>query len=277
MKADIERSTNLEDSYESELEEMNVPESFDSEEEFELLAGYEDENGVVHKTYTLREITGEDEEYINRSDIKQNGAKVATALLTRCITKLGTLTKKELGPKKWEEIFKEKLFIGDRDIMLLTLRKKSTGEEIEVTHTCPNPNCKAKLKTIINIDELEIKPYDGMKTIPFELPKGFVDHKGILHREGTMRRPNGLDGEILTPVAKNNIAKATSLLLARLCSFSDGAHIDPTIMAKLTIKDRNYLQELLNEHQFGVDMTVPIMCDQCGEEFKGNLNQSNFI
>lgn len=276
MKADIERHMNEE----NETLDVEVDTNYDvadTEEEFELLAGYTDENDVTHKTYTLREITGEDEEFINRSDIKTNGAKVATALLSRCVLSIGTLTKKALGPKKWEQIFKEGLFIGDRDIMLLQLRKISTGSEIEVVHNCPNPNCRAKLKTIIDIDELEITPYDGIKEVPFELPKGYTDNKGVLHKSGIMRRPNGLDGEILTPVAKNNIAKATSLLLARLCSFSDGAYIDQSVMAKLTLKDRNYLQSVLEEHQFGIDMTVPVVCDQCGEEFRGNLNQSNFI
>lgn len=274
MNVDTKRNMNEEKLAE---EEVVIPESFDTTEEHDLLAGYKDDSGVVHKTFTVRDITGEDEEFINRSDIKSNGAKVATALLTRCVTSIGTLTKKELGPKKWESIFKEGIFVGDRDIMLLTLRKQSTGEEIEVVHTCPNPQCKAKLKTVINVDELDIIPYDGMETIPFTLPKGYVDHKGVLHREGTMRRPNGLDAELLTPLAKNNMAKATSLLLARICTFNDGAHVDQSVMAKLTLKDRTYLQELLNEHSFGVDMTVPVMCDQCGEEFRGNLNQSNFI
>lgn len=278
MKANIEKHMKAEEEFTADMEEESVElELTDDDEEYELLAGYVDEDGVTHKTYTLREITGEDEEYISRSDIKINGAKVATALLTRCVTRLGTITKKSVGPKKWEQIFKEDLLIGDRDIMLLNLRKKSTGSEIEVVHTCPNPNCKAKLKTVIDLDELEIVPFDGKREIPFELPKGYRDHKGVLHRNGVMRRPNGLDGEVLTPVAKNNMAKATSLLLSRLCSFDDGAFVDQTVMAKLTIKDRNYLQQLLEDNPFGVDMTVPIMCDQCGEEFKGNLNQSNFI
>lgn len=260
----------------AEIADREAQNTFDEGVEHELLAGYVDENGVTHKTYTLREMTGEDEEYINRSDIKSNGAKVSTALLSRCVTSIGTLTKKAVGPKKWDEIFKS-ILVGDRDIMLLELRKQSIGSSIEVVHTCPNKECRAKLKTIIDVDELEITPYDGLREIPFELPKGYVDGKGVLHRNGKMRRPNGLDGEILTPVAKNNMAKAESLLLSRICQFDDGAYIDQSVMAKLSMKDRNYLQELLNEHSFGVNMTVPVMCDRCGEEFTGNLNQSNFI
>ena len=259
------------------LAEEQANGSFDENKEYTLLAGYVDKDGITHSTFTLREMTGADEEFVNRSDIKTNGAKVATALLSRCVLSVGTLTRKSVGnPKDWENIFKE-MYTGDRDIMLLELRRLSIGDTIEVTHTCPNSECKAKLKTEVSIDELTILEFDGMREIPFELPKGYKDRKGVLHKTGIMRRPNGLDGELLTPLAKNNIAKAETTLLTRICKFDDGAYIDESVMASLSVRDRNYLQTLLNDHQFGIDMTVDVMCDHCGEYFKGNLNQSNFI
>lgn len=259
------------------LAEEQANGSFDENKEYTLLAGYVDKDGITHSTFTLREMTGADEEFVNRSDIKTNGAKVATALLSRCVLSVGTLTRKSVGnPKDWENIFKE-MYTGDRDIMLLELRRLSIGDTIEVTHTCPNPECKAKLKTEVSINELTILEFDGMREIPFELPRGYKDRKGVLHKTGIMRRPNGLDGELLTPLAKNNIAKAETTLLTRICKFDDGAYIDESVMASLSVRDRNYLQTLLNDHQFGIDMTVDVMCDHCGEYFKGNLNQSNFI
>lgn len=261
----------------NEIADSHSEGSFDEEKVYDLLAGYVDKDGVCHKTFTIREMTGADEEYVNRADIKSNGAKITTALLSRCVQSVGTLTRKSVGnPKDWEDIFK-KMFVGDRDVILLELRRISIGETIEVSHTCPNPECKAKLKTEISIDELQINEFDGLREIPFELPKGYKDRKGVLHKTGVMRRPNGLDGELLTPIAKKNIAKAETTLLTRICKFDDGAYIDESVMASLSVKDRNYLQSLLNDHQFGVDMTVDIMCDHCGELFKGNLNQSNFI
>lgn len=271
-----EREKEYSDSIDA-LAEEQANGSFDENKEYSLLAGYVDKDGITHSTFTLREMTGADEEFVNRSDIKTNGAKVATALLSRCVLSVGTLTRKSVGnPKDWENIFKE-MYTGDRDIMLLELRRISIGDTIEVTHTCPNPECKAKLKTEVGIDELTILEFDGMREIPFELPRGYKDRKGVLHKTGIMRRPNGLDGELLTPLAKNNIAKAETTLLTRICKFDDGAYIDESVMASLSVRDRNYLQTLLNDRQFGIDMTVDVMCDHCGEYFKGNLNQSNFI
>lgn len=249
----------------------------DENEVNDLLAGYVDKDGVCHKTFTIREMTGADEEYINRADIKSNGARVITALLSRCVLSVGTLTKKSVGnPKEWENIFKDMLS-GDRDIIMLAIRRESIGDTIEVTHTCPNPDCKAKLKTVVSLDELAINEFDGIREMPFELPKGYRDRKGEFHKKGIMRRPNGLDGELLTPLAKNNLAKAETTLLTRICRFEDGTHIDESIMSGLTKRDRDYLLSVLNDHPMGVDMTVDVMCDRCGEYFKGNLNQSNFI
>lgn len=248
----------------------------DEESVFEMLAGYKDKDGVTHKEFTLREMTGKDEEAIHKSDVKSNGSKVVSVLLSRCVTRIGTLTPKSLGKNKWEELIKS-LFTGDQDYMLIQLRKMSIGEEIELNHVCPNKDCKAKLHTILDVDELEVVPFSGERVIEFELPRGYKDRKGVLHKTGTLRLPTGLDREVLTPLAKTNLAKAETVMLTRLCKFDDGAYVDDDVMSSLSIRDREYLQKLLQEHFFGVKLETEITCDSCGESFMGSFNASNFI
>ena len=241
---------------------------------FEMLAGYRDKDGVTHKEFTLREITGKDEEAIHKSDVKNNGSKVVSTLLTRCVTRIGTLTPKSMGKQRWEDLIKS-LFVGDQDYMLIQLRKLSIGEEIEVNHVCPN--CKTKLHTVLEVDELEVIPFSGEREIEFELPRGYKDKKGVLHKTGIMRLPTGLDREVLTPLAKSNLAKAETVMLTRLCKFDDGAYVDEDVMSSLSIRDREYLQKLLQEHYFGVKLETEVTCDSCGETFLGSFNASNFI
>lgn len=249
----------------------------DSDEQvWEMLVGYTDKDGVTHKEFTLREITGRDEEAIHSNkNAKNNGSRVASLLLSRCVTSIGTLTQDSMGKQRWEDIIKD-LYVGDQDYMLMQLRKISLGEEIEISHVCPNPECKATLNTVVEIDELEIVPFSGIKKVPFELPKGFKDKKGI-HKNGTIAIPTGLDREILTPLTRNNMAKAETAMLTRLCKFDDGTLIDDEAMGSLSIKDRKYLQELLKDNYFGYDLDLEIVCDSCGEIFRGSLNTSNFI
>ena len=260
------------------MEKAMAQEFNDSDDEFvfEMLAGYKDKDGVTHKEFTLREMTGKDEEAIHKSDVKSNGSKVVSVLLSRCVTRIGTLTPKSLGKQKWEELIKS-LLTGDQDYMLIQLRKMSIGDEIELNHVCPNKDCKAKLNTVLSIDELEVIPFSGERVIEFELPRGYKDKKGVLHKTGTLRLPTGLDREVLTPLAKTNLAKAETVMLTRLCKFDDGAYIDDDVMGSLSIRDREYLQKLLQEHFFGVKLETEITCDSCGETFMGSFNASNFI
>ena len=243
---------------------------------FEMLAGYKDKDGVTHKEFTLREMTGKDEEAIHKSDVKNNGSKVVTVLLSRCVTSIGTLTPKSVGKQKWEDIIRS-LYVGDQDYMLLQLRKISIGEEVELNHVCPNKECKAKLHTTLTLDELEVTPFQGEREIEFELPRGYKDKKGVKHTTGTMRLPTGLDREVLTPLAKTNLAKAETVMLTRLCKFDDGAYVDDDVMSSLSIRDREYLQKLLQKHHFGVKLETEVTCDSCGETFIGSFNASNFI
>lgn len=173
-----------------------------------------------------------------------------------------------------EDVVKS-VYTGDQDVMLMELRKLSISDEISVTHTCPN--CNAKLNTTMTIDELEIIPFNGEEVIPFSLSKGYTDKNGELHTEGVMRRANGYDREILTPLAKKNLARATTVLLTRLCKFNDGMRVDEEVIASLTMRDRDYLNELLSNNNFGYKLSVEVECDQCGEIFEGALNAINFL
>ena len=243
-------------------------------EKFNLLAGYIDKDGNHHTTFTLREMTGRDEEAISKSDVKQNGAKLIATLLERCVLSIGTLTRKSVGGEAWKEVIRE-LLVGDQDYMLIKLRELSMGGEIEVTHTCPY--CKESLKTLLDVSELDIIPFSGQRAVPFSLPKGYRDKKGVLHREGTLRLPTGQDREILTPIARKNVAQASTLMLTRLCKFEDGLYVTEDIMRDLTVRDREYLQKVLQENLFGINLEIDVTCTGCGEDFKGNLNTTNFI
>lgn len=258
---------------EAAIDEMS---EVDENKVYEMLAGYKDKEGIVHKEFTLREMTGRDEEAINKADVKNNGSKLVTTLLIRCVTRIGAYTPKSVGQAKWMDIIRS-LYSGDQDFMLFQLRRLSIGDTFEVNHVCPNDKCKEKLHTEIDIDELEIMPFMGERDIPFQLPSGYVDRKGISHKTGTMRLPTALDREILTPVARNNLAKAETIMLTRLCAFDDGLKVDEDIMADLKVRDREYLQKLQKENLFGVKQEFEVTCSTCGESFTGTFSGSNFF
>lgn len=253
------------------VDELNI----DEEQTFEMLGGYLDDENVLHTTFTVREMTGRDEEAIGKPEVKSNGSKLASVLLQRCVTSIGTLTPQKLGSMRWQEVIRG-LYGADQDVILMKIREVSLGKDIEVNHVCPNPKCGSKLKTIIGVDEFEIEPFKDKRHIDFVLPSGYKDRKGN-HKEGYMRLPTGLDREILTPAAKNNIAKAQTTMLTRLISFNDDTLVTEDVLADMASRDREYLQKLLTENSFGIKLSFEVTCDVCGTAFPGNLSTSNFI
>lgn len=270
--AKLEEEEKLQELNESVQNGITLNDS-DEPQEYEMLCGYKDKDGVMHRTFTIREMNGRDEEAIDRPDFKQNSSKAISALLSRLVQSIGTLNRKDFKPNEWDNIIKS-LYTGDQDYILMQIRRQSVGNEIEVTNKCPS--CGMKLHTFVDIDELEIVPFNGEREAEFDLVKGFTDKKGVTHKTGKIRLATGFDRELLTPVAKRSLAKANTLLLTRLCVFDGGVRIDEDDIRNLVVRDREKLTQLLADMAFGYKLQVDVTCDQCGEEFTASLNAVNF-
>ena len=239
-----------------------------------LLAGYVDKNGVLHSTFTYREMNGKDEEAINKADVRSNGAKLVNVLVERCVVAIGTLTKKECGAQ-WGTIIREMLG-GDLDYMAFKIRELSKGKEVEFTHKCPD--CGTKLTTLVNTDEFNIKPYLGQSVFDFTLVRGYKDGKKEIHKEGVIRLPNGFDREIVTPLFKKNVTTAMTMLFTRLMSFNDGALVTQNLVSEMSLRDREILEKIIKENTFGIDTVIEeITCSSCGASLSGEVGQSNFF
>ena len=238
-----------------------------------LLAGYVDKDGVLHTTFTYREMNGKDEEAISKADVRQNGAKMVNVLVERCVVQIGTLTKKDCGAR-WGTIIREMLG-GDLDYMAFKIRELSKGKEVEFAHKCPN--CGTKLNTVVNTDEFQIKPYMGQSAIDFTLVRGYKDAKGEVHKDGVIRLPNGFDREIVTPLFKKNVSTAMTLMMTRLISFNDGALVTQNNVNEMTLRDREILEKIIKENTFGIDTTLELVCSSCGQDISGEVGQSNFL
>lgn len=238
-----------------------------------MLAGYVDSDGVLHNTFSYREMNGKDEEAISKADVRQNGAKMVNVLVERCVVQIGTLTKKECGAR-WGTIVRE-LLGGDLDYMAFKIRELSKGTEVEFQHKCPN--CGTKLTTIVNTNEFEIKPYMGQSVIDFSLVRGYKDAKGEIHKDGTMRLLNGFDREIVTPLFKKNMSTAMTMMLTRLITFNDGAYVTQNLVNEMTLRDREILEKIIRDNTFGISTNIEINCSSCGQDISGEVGQSNFL
>lgn len=109
----------------------------------------------------------------------------------------------------------------------------------------------------------------------FELPRGYLDDSGILHKEGTMRLANAGD-EILPlkdPRVQQNPGYLTIILLARVVTkLGSLPAIDTRTIEKLYTMDLAYLQDLYQRINTMEAPSYKGVCPHCGKELDVPIN-----
>jgi hypothetical protein len=107
--------------------------------------------------------------------------------------------------------------------------------------------------------------------VEFELPKGYVDGEGTLHRVGVMRLATAADEikPLTDPRVKANPSYLSVVLLSRvLTRLGDLEEVTPHVVENLFVTDLAYLQELYARvNEYGADVAEAV-CPECGESFE---------
>jgi hypothetical protein len=105
----------------------------------------------------------------------------------------------------------------------------------------------------------------------FQLPCGYLDAEGTLHRDGVMRRATAAD-EILPlkdPRVVKNPAYLVIILLARVVTrLGSVAQVNPKVIEDLYATDLAYLQRLYNQINGLNDKASKTTCPECRHEFE---------
>lgn len=110
----------------------------------------------------------------------------------------------------------------------------------------------------------------------FNLPKGYVDDDGNLHKKGIMRLATAAD-EILPlkdPRVKQNPAYLSVILLSRVISkLGDisGKSVTPATIEGLFASDLSYLQEFYQKINGDGIATIRTKCPDCGHKFEVDI------
>jgi hypothetical protein len=112
------------------------------------------------------------------------------------------------------------------------------------------------------------QPFDT--EFEFELPKGYVDENGNVHRLGRMRLANAMDE--IAPLSdgrvRENKAYLAVLVLSRvITNLGDLDSITPTTVERLFSADLSYLQDFYHKINGDGDVTIPAKCPSCGQSF----------
>jgi hypothetical protein len=111
----------------------------------------------------------------------------------------------------------------------------------------------------------------------FELPRGFVDSYGNVHRDGTMRLATAMDEiePLRDPRVRNNEAYLTIILLARVITrLGDIREVTPVMIENLFAADLAFLQDFYQEINGSGTTHIPVRCPNCGHEHEVEVTLS---
>ncbi|HET7187371.1 MAG TPA: hypothetical protein VFI52_04420 [Gemmatimonadaceae bacterium] len=108
----------------------------------------------------------------------------------------------------------------------------------------------------------------------FELPKGYVDADGTLHRHGIMRLATAAD-EIL-PMRDPRVTGFPAYLIVILLSrvvlrLGTVPQVNAGVIEGLFAEDLSYLQQLYNEINGLTARRLPVECPACAHAFQVEL------
>jgi hypothetical protein len=210
-----------------------------------------------HTTAEVRELNGEDEEYLASIENKKGllYSEYMTAVLSRAVLRIGDIGINGAGASQ----IINKLMLGDRDLLYLAIVKATYGKERTIKMNCLK--CGEPNDVTIELDNdfpVSYPNFDVREGLKVETSKGTV----------TLRLPNGEDTVEASKLAKND-AETNTVMLARCAVWPEGeAPAEPMKWARsLSLSDRRKLVDALLAVEVGPKMgEVETQCASCGED-----------
>lgn len=221
-------------------------------------------NGGHWREVHVRPLTGEDQFFLTEECGGLLSAQWVTEALTRCATRLGSNE-----PVSRERI--RSLTVGDREALLLHLRRLTWGDRMQCLLACPAPECREKLEIEVDVTDLLLPPY-GEATQEHELTVRQEDGASNVVR---FRLPTGADQEAAAVVARTDVAAAADLLLRRCVrsvTFSDGNPVD-----KLPDSLGEHLSDRMAELDPQAEITLHLACPVCGAAFSTIFDTASYL
>jgi hypothetical protein len=219
--------------------------------------------GACWREAHLREPTGEDHRVLAEEARSRLPAEWATEVLTRCATRLGPP-----GPVTREAV--RSLSVGDREALLLHLRRMTAGDRLRCVVTCPRPDCAETLDLDLKVSDLLFPPSLEAKS----------RHEAVLGAGGAaclvrFRLPTGGDQEAVAGLARTDLAAAVEALLMRCVESaerSDGLptpQLPPEVVAQLPAK--------MAELDPQAELTFQVTCAACGSTFDTLFDAASYL
>lgn len=220
--------------------------------------------GRRYRRAVLRPLAGADEVFLLDAGRTLAPARRTTALLARCLERLGPLRRVTAETVRG-------LTAGDREALLLQLRRLTLGERMDCVLRCPVTECGERLDLELRVSELLLPPDPGSR----ERYETTVGEDGAAF-EVRFRLPTGADQEAAADLAGADPGAAAALVLRRCVervSAGDGAlpasRWPPAVAREIPAR----MAELDPQAEIELRLT----CPACGHPFSALLDAGAFL
>jgi uncharacterized protein (UPF0212 family) len=226
-----------------------------------LPGGYRGNGGHAREA-VLRPLAGEDVLFLAEECRGLLPAHWVTEALARCVTRLAadeTVTREAI----------RSLTVGDREALLLHLRRLTWGERLRCLLACPE--CEEQLEVDMLVADLLLSPYgEAMQEHEFVSRQG--DAAPALLR---FRLPTGADQEAAAELALADVQAAVDLLLRR-CMRPDTTSVAAS-PASLPAALAEQLSGRMAELDPQAEISLSCACPACGGAFSAIFDAASYL
>lgn len=219
--------------------------------------------GRLCREVWLRAIQSRDETFVLESAGMSSAAR-ANQLLARC------LAMEDLSFAARRK-FVRGLVAGDREVLLLHLRRISFGDKFDGIFPCTQPRCDATLELDLSATDLLLPPYGEVaETYTREIPEGDLCY------EVSFRMPTAGDQEEVAELARLDAERAARIIFDRCVSSVkvQGREVESSQQPPSLLDKVSTIMEGLDPQAV---IEFELKCPACENAYSAQLDMANFI
>jgi len=209
----------------------------------------------------VRALSGAEEEFLAGHGADLLPAERTTELLARCVERIGPM---EAGPETVLD-----LTLGDREALLLQIRRLTFGDRLDAVVACPSAECGAPMDLELSVGDLLVAPYsnDG------EWREASVEAGNAQHTV-RYRVPTGADQVDAARMATDLPAAARLVLDRCVRAVSEGG-AEP--LAELPDELAEVLAGVLAGGDPQAELILSLTCPECGTRFQVLFDAGDYL
>ena len=209
----------------------------------------------------LLPVTGREEEFLLTEGKQLTAAARVTQLIASCLHRFGPV-----APVGAELV--RQLSVGDREALLLHLRRLTLGERVSCLLLCPG--CGNKMDLDLEIRELLVPPYPHRdQTHATEIADGENSYRV------TFRVPNGADQEAVGAVAEQSVDAAAEFVMRRCIEqIVPGVQENSGALPAVVLRELPSKMATLDPQ---AELLLDLKCPECAIEFVAPFDAADYI